>query len=148
MTYIISLWLIPNIGQIDPISPSMKIFTLYEHKWYSNPKECYPSPPTLAGSADGKFHEFQCLGDYYLVFERIYAWHTPLIYHIWTIPRSRLISWFRGKVKAGQLTWCQVHGWAWHTSLTFMYGRKWTLERSRLITWPSLPVCPISLSLV
>ena len=29
-----------------------------------------------------------------------------------------------------------------------IYGRKWTFWRSRMVTWPSLPVCPIALSLV
>ena len=67
---------------------------------------------------------------------------------IWTIPRSRLISWLGEKIKAGQLTWCEGQGWVWHTPLTYIYGRKWTLGRSKLITWHSSPVCPISLSLV
>ena len=71
-----------------------------------------------------------------------------IIYHIWTIPRSRLISWLRGKVKTDQLTWCEGQGWTWHTLLTPIYGRKWTLGRSRLNTWPSSPKCSTSLSLV
>ena len=109
----------------------------------ANHRNCIPSPPTFTGSVDGNFHAFPWFGDYYLIFERICVWHTPFIYHIWTIARSRLINWLGGKVKAGQLTWCEGQGWTWHIPLTSIDGRKWTLGKSRLITWPFWPVCPI-----
>ena len=72
MTYIISLQLIPNIGQNDHLAP-YEMLTLYEHKWYSNPWNCIPSPPTFALSVDGNLHAFPWLGDYYLILESMCA---------------------------------------------------------------------------
>ena len=99
MTYIISLHLITNIGYIDPLSFPMKIFTYSLHMDSSNTPNhgnSIPSPPTFAVNVDGNFHAFPWLGDNYLIFENICAWHTPLIYHIWKkmdIWRSRLTTW-------------------------------------------------------
>ena len=139
MTYINALHLVPNIEQIDPFSPPWKYsLCMYyiDSNSIPNHGNSIPLPPSFAVSMDGNFHAFPWLGDYYLIFDSICAWHTTLIYHIWTIPRSRLISWLRRKVKIGQLTWCEGQGWAWHTPLISIYARKWALWRSRLITWP------------
>ena len=140
--------MIPNIGQIDPFSLPMKIFTLYEHKCYSNPQELY--------SLTTHFHckcgwKFPCI---------FMAWR--LLFDLWEYmcmtnplnipymdnPKAKADQLTWREVQAGQLTWCEGEGWAWHTILISIYGRKCTLGRSRLITWPSLPVCPIHLSLV
>ena len=126
-----------------PIKPPMKVFNYMVTNYTPNHRNIIPSSTTFAGSVDGNIHAFPWVRDYFVAFESIWAWHTPLVYHIWTIRRSRLISWLSVKVKADQLTQCEGQGWAWHTPLTSIYGRKWTLGRLRLITQPSLSVCPI-----
>ena len=132
MTYINSLCLIPNIKQIDPYSPSMKCSLYMNTNNTANHRNCIPLPCTFAGSVDGNCHAFPWLGEYYLIFESIWAWHIPLIYYIWTITRSRLISWLRGKVKADIGWWSKL---SMTHPLTSIYGNKWALGRSRLITW-------------
>ena len=144
MTYIISLWLIPNIGQIDPFSPYENIHFIWTQMLLQPTGIVFPHHPlSLSMWMEISMH-FHCL-ETIIWSLRIYVHDTPPLY---TNP----------KVKAGHLTWSKGQGWSadmvWRSRLSMTYpltskcGRKWTLGKSRLITWPSSPVCPISLSLV
>ena len=147
MTYIISLHLIPNTGQTDPFSPPMKCSLYMNTNSIPTHMNCIPSPPTFAESVDGNFHAFPWLGDNYLIFESICAWHTPLLYHTWTITRSRMISWLRGNVKAGHLTWCEGQGWEWHTLIIHIW-KKMDIRKVKVDHQTILACLPWALSLV
>ena len=45
----------PNIGQIDPFSPPMKVFTYMDTSNTPNHRNSITSPATFAGSVDGNF---------------------------------------------------------------------------------------------
>ena len=132
MTYIISLWLIPNIGQIEPFSPLWNAHFIWIQILLQTMGIVFSHDPlSMKVWMEISMH-FHCL-ETIIWSLRVYVHDTPL-----NIPYIDNL-----KVKADQLTWCEGQGLAWHTPLTSINGNKWTLGRSRLITWPSWPVCPV-----
>ena len=130
----------PNIGQSEPFSPPTEKIILYmDTSNTPNHRNSIPSPTTMTGSVDGNFHEFPWVRAYFEAFENIWAWHTPLIYHM----REKMDILM---VMADQLTQYEGQGWA-HPLICHIW-KKMDIRKVKVDHLTLLACLPYTLSLV
>ena len=125
-----------NIGQIDPFSPLWKCsLYIWTQVIIQTTGIVSPHQPHLLEVWMEIFMSFHGL-------ETI-LWPLRAYEHATTpnIPYMEENGHLKGQDLSVDSVWRS--GWACHTPLISIYGRKWTLGRSRLVTWHSLPVYPI-----